>query len=209
MRADYWTLLAALAATQYGLVSTSQLLAIGIPEQALHRAVSAGLLHKVRHGVYGVNGAPPSRWQPLMAACLGAGEGAVASHRAAAGLHGLPGIAPGQLDLLARAFPAELDDVRCHRTTALPKAQCTSVANIPCTTPERTIVDLAASVHPTLLARIVDHADRHGLCGGGDIARCLSQIGSRGRHGARALREVLDSRVGGDSPLEADWLRLL
>ena len=85
MRPDHWIQLTVLAAAQHGLVTAAQIAATGTSRRTVTRAVASGLLRRVRPSVYVVAGTPPSVWQPLMAAYLAAGTGAVASHRSAGG----------------------------------------------------------------------------------------------------------------------------
>jgi len=204
--------LAALAATQHGLVTPAQARTLGIDHGGLLRARASGLVEPVRRNVIRVVGAPVSRWDDIMAACLGAGPRAVASHRSAGLLHGLPVAAPPQPEILCGEQVAEqLTGVGGHRSHRLPVDHCTVVDHVPCTTVERTIVDLASRYRHrrAALAALIDDADRRGLCRPADIERCLDEIRSRGRWGAAQLRDILADRVSAASPLEGQWLRWL
>jgi very-short-patch-repair endonuclease len=189
-----------LATVQDGLVATRQL---GLTEDALRWAVTDGRLVRVRRGVYRVPGAPTTTWQALRAALLAADD-AVASHRAAAGLHHFPGVLPGaaEITVFCRTSP-RLPGVTAHRATLLVAEDITEVDGFPVTTPARTVVDLAAVVHPALLERMLDRCDPH------EVAACLERIGTASRRGTRPLRVMLAARVGGESPLEQRWLRRL
>ncbi|MGH9165206.1 MAG: type IV toxin-antitoxin system AbiEi family antitoxin domain-containing protein [Acidimicrobiales bacterium] len=211
MRATRWATLTALAESQHGLVTTAQAAGADVSARSLQRAVAAGLLMPVRRGVLRVAGSPPSPWRDVMAACLAAGGDALASHRTAGALHGLPVAAPVRPEVLCDDTVADgLTGVTCHRTRRLPDHQSTAVANVPCTTIQRTIVDLAGVVDRERLAGLVDDADRRRLCRPGDVERCLDEVGSRGRRGAANLRAVLADRgAAGVSPLEGRWLRRL
>ena len=77
------------------------------------------------------------------------------------------------------------------------------------TSPVRTVVDVAGLLHPTLLGKIVDFALRGRLCTEEDLERHVVQLGGRGRRGTAQLRRILSDRTGGDSALEARWLRVL
>lgn len=212
MRRDRWTALAALAATQHGLATPAQARALGIDHGGLQRALASGLLVPVRRNVMRVAGSPVSRWDDVMAACLAAGPRAVASHRSAGLLYGLPVAPPPEPEILCGEQVAEqLSGVGGHRSHRLPMDHCIIVENVPCTIVERTIVDLASRYRHRrpALAALVDDADRRGLCRPADIEKCLDGIRSRGRWGAAVLRDILADRVSAGSPLEAQWLRRL
>jgi len=203
-----WSALAALAETQHALVSTAQADALGIEWDARKRAMAAGLLAPVRRRVLRVVGAPRSPREDLMAACLAAGPGSVACRRSAAVLHGLPVSAPVRPEIVCADLLAdELEGTGCHRTRRLPAEHCTSVDQVPCTTIERTIIDLAATTSRYALAGLLADADRRRLCRPVDVELALCQISTRGRKGVALLREVLADHVGGSSGLEATWLR--
>jgi very-short-patch-repair endonuclease len=80
--------IAALAARQDGVVARRQLLALGLGGDAIGRRLRAGRLHRVHRGVYAVGHPLLSGHGVWMAAVLVA-EGAVLSHRSAAGLWGI------------------------------------------------------------------------------------------------------------------------
>jgi hypothetical protein len=54
-------------------------------EAAIHRAIEAGRLHRLFHGVYALGHPSIGERGRLRAATLACGEGAVVSHRSAAG----------------------------------------------------------------------------------------------------------------------------
>lgn len=210
MRTDHWILVTTIAARQRGLVTRAQVLAAGASPRSLHRAVARGRLVPFRRQVYRIGGTPDDPWQPLLAACLAGAPGAVASHRAAAGLHGLPGVLPGAVEVtVERAGRRTLAGVRCHTSVALAPADATIVHGVPATTVARTIVDLAPVLHPRLLGRITDDAWRRGLCSPADVAATLDRIGGPGRAGAARLARLLADHEPTGSTLETTWLRRL
>ncbi|MGH9157161.1 MAG: hypothetical protein ACRD1K_15280 [Acidimicrobiales bacterium] len=208
MTPERWTALAALAESQCALVTTAQADALGIRSDARQRAIEAGLLVPVRRGVLRVQGSPMSRWEDLMAACLAAGS--VACRRSAALLHGLPVMPPDRPEIVGTDTATdELAATGRHRTRRLAPEHCTLVEQVPCTTIERTIIDLAWDSSRYVLASLIGDADRRRLCRPADIDLTLGQMTTRGRHGITTLREILADHVGGASALEATWLRHL
>ena len=209
MNKDRWRTVVAHALGQHGLVTTRQVLAVA-SEDALRRALAAGMLTPVRRGVHKVAGAPSSTWQPLLAACLATGPGVVASHRAAAGLHRFPGFVEGKVEITSLTGRApRLAGARCHATGVFESHERQWVLSLPVTCPARTIVDLAGELSAHRIGALVDHARRRGQCSPTEIDQALLRLGGPGRAGTAALRRALADRVAGDSDLEARWLRTL
>src|SRR5882757_1723288 len=87
---------------QHGVVARSQLLALGYTRREVEQRLHNGRLHHISHGVYAVGRrelTPHGRW---MAAVLACGEGAVLSHRSAAGLWGIGYEERGRIDVTDR-----------------------------------------------------------------------------------------------------------
>lgn len=189
----------ALASAQDGLVTRQQLLAVVTPA-AVRWLLDDGRLAPLRRGVYTVVGAPPSPWRALRAAVLAAGD-AVASHRAAAALHGFPGVLPGapEITVFDRTTP-RLSGVAAHRAGTLHVDDVCEVGGFIATSPARTLVDLG---HHRLLARMLDHCLDRRLCTVADLEACIDRLG-RGPARLRAL--LADRNGGGESALERAWL---
>ena len=209
MNVDHWATVVQHARVQHGLVTSQQVVAAS-SESALRRALRAGLLIPARRGVHKVSGVPSSSWQSLMAVCLAAGPPSVASHYAAADLHGFPGILPGALEITAfGARTPHLCGVRSHASGLYRPQDRQTVLGIPTTSPARTVVDLAGRLSPFLLERAVEHVLRRSLCTSGELALSFGWLGGRGRPGTLALRRLLEDRLEVDSALETRWLRAL
>ncbi len=193
--------LASIAAKQYGVISRAQVLRAGVPEKALKRRVAAGGLRGCHRGVYVVTGTPRTFRGELLAACLAAGDHAVASHRAAGALWGLQGVGERlELSVLCPGDP-RVKGARIHRVSHLERVDLTCRDAIPVTRPARTLVDLAEVVSPDALELAVDDALRRGLVSCPLVQARLRALGGRGRKGTAALRAVLDARP---EALEAD-----
>ena len=121
---------------QWSLVTRGQLLSLGISERMIDYWLETGVLERVIRGVYRAGGAPRSWRQDVLAACLAAGPGTVASHRTAAALYGLT--KPGAIEIsvpLGRGSRSSLATV--HRARDLSAGDLTVVERIPITRPAR------------------------------------------------------------------------
>jgi very-short-patch-repair endonuclease len=147
--------LARLAGSQHGVVSLTQLLAIGLSADAIQKRVRRGRLHRVHRGVYAVGHpklAKEGRW---IAAVLACGEGAVLSHRAAAALWRMlpPPSGPVDVTVPGNGGRKRRRGIRLHRSTTLTQQQSTRRLNIGVTTPARTLLDLRGCVDAKTLGR--------------------------------------------------------
>lgn len=148
-----------------------------------------------------------------MAAVLAVGDGAVLSHRSAAGLWAIWGSKPhARIDVMVPSGSGrkEHSGVVVHRCEALTAEDVTTRHGIPVTTPARTLLDLATVLARRPLERAIDETERLGL-GSPEALESVLRVHA-GRRGAGALRAVLDShRVGSTvtrSELEERFLAL-
>ena len=182
--------IADLAGRQHRIVSRPQLLAAGFSLGAIRHRVEAGRLFERYPGVYCVGVRDPGPHGHLIAAVLACGRGAVLSHRSAAVLFRLLAARTGPVDVLvpgrrgARGRPG----LALRTTRSLPRTERTTRLRIPCTTVERTLVDLAAT-HPGELERAVEQAFVLKLLGPTRMAEALGN--ASGRRGTRTLRRLL------------------
>src|SRR4051794_19196715 len=83
---------AALAANQFGLFTVAQAVACGFPERTIRNRCEAGRWRwAAPSGVIAMPGTPESWRRTVLSHVLGCGPHAVASHRSAAAVWGLPG----------------------------------------------------------------------------------------------------------------------
>jgi very-short-patch-repair endonuclease len=95
-----------------------------------------------------------------MAAVLACGPGAVLSHAAAGALWGLRPSAAARIDVTVRRSGRRArDGLRLHRPRTLRPGETTTHDGIAVTTPARTILDLAATLHARPLERLLDQAE--------------------------------------------------
>ncbi len=190
-----------LAGSQYGLLSREQALHV-LPADQLRSWRQRGLLVPLRPGVYRFRGVPESWEQQLLAVCLAAG--AAASHRAAARLWKLDGVAALRLEVTTPlGRPVRLPGVRAHRSNRFDPEFLTVHRAIPVTTPARTLVDLSAVTPAPTLEKAVDRALRDGLVTLPGLRDCFDALAKRGRRRVAHLRPILDARQPATPPATA------
>ncbi len=205
-----------LAAAQHGVVSRDQMRGLGMGERAIDHAVAAGRLHRVFRGVYAVGFPQRNERGWLMAAALACGPRAVVSHRSAAALLGFLDEGPVVIDVIApRSRGRKIDGIRFHRVRPPRLDETGTVAGIPCTSPARTLVDLAGTVGDWTLRSAFDRAAHRNLL---DIPAIEASVDPR-RRGMKSLLALVakwrdaapltKTRGQLKSPLEAKILPLL
>lgn len=196
--------LAALAGTQHGLVTRSQADRLGLDHRSVGRRLRAGVLDEPWPGVLRLSGGVA--WpQPIMAAVLAGGPGVVASHRAAAALHGLDGCEPGMLELSSVGRRLRLRGVIAHRVASLPRSDRHTVDGVPCTGVARTLADLGSIVSDDAVQRAFDDARRRGTSLVW-LRRTATRLHRPGQHGTRVLLDLLDAVSG---PPRGSWFEQL
>jgi very-short-patch-repair endonuclease len=186
---DRW--ISALAARQHGVVATRQLRAFGLTDRGVAHRVANGKLHRVHRGVYAVGHpvlTPHGRW---MAGVLAGGPGAVLSHAAAAALWGLRPSAAVIVDVTVPGTGSrKRQGLRIHRARTL---ETTTYERVPVTTPERTILDLAATLQRRPLERLLDQAENTRLT---DVPSLEALARAHtGHRGAPKLLAALDTHT--------------
>jgi very-short-patch-repair endonuclease len=151
----------------------------------------------------------------MRAAVLACGEGAVVSHRTAGALLGLLDRAPVVIDVIApKSRGRKIDGIRHHHVKRPTRVETGSVDGIPCTSPARTLVDLAGTVSRRTLRSAFERAAARRIL---DVAAVEAAVTPR-RRGAGELRALIDewrraaavaSKGRLKSPLEAMVLPLL
>jgi very-short-patch-repair endonuclease len=208
--------LANTASRQNGVVSRRQLRQLGFDDDMVKREVAATRLHRVFRGVYAVGHAHTSERSRLRAAVLACGKGAVVSHRSAAALLRLIDKGPVVIDIIALPSRGrKIDGIYLHRVRP-PRLQETGTFDgIPCTSPARTLVDLAGVVGEWTLRSAFERAARREML---DLSAIEASIDPR-RRGMKVLLKLIDEWRGAapllgkrgklKSPLEAKVLPLI
>jgi very-short-patch-repair endonuclease len=186
--------IAALAATQDGLVTRTQLLALGLSTSAVRRRLADGTLWRIFPGVYAVGHPSLSRRARARAALLLGGPGSALVDRTAAALIGLlvePPDAPIHL-APGRGRPDPRPELVVHRLRLAP-LDVVEVNGLVATGPARTLVDLAAHLGDRELARALNEAQIRTRTSAADILSVIER--SPGRRTSR-LRTLVEGASG-------------
>jgi very-short-patch-repair endonuclease len=182
--------IAELADRQHGVLSTAQLVAIGLGRGAIQHRVSCGRLHRVHWGVYAVGTARLNPAGHRMAAVLHCGSDSLISHRTAAAVWGLLATDQTMIDVtVPRAGVRSRQKIRVHCTGILHATDIAVVDAIPVTSIARTFLDLAPRLRPDVLLRAVEQAVRLNRF---DLRAVDAAMGrTPRRQGVPRLRQVL------------------
>jgi hypothetical protein len=196
--------IAALAGRQQGMVSRPQLLAIGLSSAAIGRRVDGGRLHQRHRGVYAVGHEVVTAAGVRWAAVLACGPGTVVSDASGAAGWGLRPEPRVVHVTVGRGGRKRRDGIVVHRRS-LAADEVTELDGLPITTPERTLLDLAAGgLRGRALERVVDQAERMRLVDFGQVGKLAER--HRGAPGIPSLEAVLaryaDAHVDTRSVLE-------
>ena len=171
----------AIAAGQFGYVTTSQARERDVGGDALRKMADRGTLERVSRGVYRVPTFPPSPYAEYMEASMWpAGVCGVISHQSSLALHELSDVSPSAIHItvpgdfrIRRRIPAHL--VVHH--TDLRDEEVTLFEGIPTTTLRRTIEDChRAHLGPALLRQALEGAKREGFLSPAEAATLRKQV---------------------------------
>jgi very-short-patch-repair endonuclease len=163
--------LARIAARQHGVITTAQLLSVGVHSSGIAKRVDAGRLHRIHRRVYAVGHTRLSDKGRWMAAVLACGEDAVLSHRSAGKLWGI--LRPrrrsaangrGEESTVHITVPGaggrkRHRGISLHRSSTLTPADCIRCDGIPVTKPARTLADLRPMLSEAAFASAVREAE--------------------------------------------------
>ena len=148
-------LLEELSASQWGMVTTAQAAAHGVPRLDLSRLCQSGHLERLAHGVYRNAGAPSEEFESLRATWLAADPSHTAEQRlrdlsgrvvvmgaSAASLHGVGDLPADRHELSAPVRRQTQRREVTYRRRQLEPTDVTIAHGLPVTTIERTIADL-------------------------------------------------------------------
>jgi Transcriptional regulator, AbiEi antitoxin len=194
-----------MAGASHGVVTRRELLGAGFAREEVRRRVRSGTLIAVHRGVYRAGHRAPSVEASYLAAVRACGEAALLSGRAAGHLLGL---------LRGAAPPPEVTAPTERRvrgvavTRSRPPLDATTWRGIPVTTVPRTLVDLAAVLSASDLARACHEAGVRHRTTPAQVEAVLARRPTS--PGSRRLRQVLRGDTSVTlSPLESRFLALL
>lgn len=187
---------------------------LGLSDEAITVRTRSGYLHPLFRGTYAVGHPRAGRTERMLAAVLACGDGTVLSHGSAAELLDLWDKRPVAIDVVSpRGAGRKIDGIRRHDVPRPEPSEVEIRQAIPCTTPSRTLVDMAGRLGEKSLRRMVEQAAVLRLLDIAEIDRVLA-LGRR--RGAPRLRSILApwrTEDGGlprlRSPLEARFLPVL
>lgn len=206
--------LSLIAARQHGLITLPDAHEAGLSRGRLRQRVHTGEWVRVERGVYRVGGAPTTWASRVQMRLLAAGEGALASHRAAAHLWELE-LAGTPLPELAmpRNHRYRRDGVIVHESLDLHLASSRRRNGIPVTGLKRTLLDLGAVVPQAIVLDAIDVARRKYRVSWDELLHTVAIHSRQGRDGIGPLRGILDThyreRAITDSRFERLVQRLL
>ncbi len=177
------------AGRQHGVVTAGQLRSLGVGRGGLEHRLRRGLLHPMHRGVYLWGTPVRSLLARAQAAVLACGEDARLSHDTSAALQGFRPHPAGPLDVTVPGRHVRVRGVRTHES-AVPAAECRTVAGLPVTSPARALLEIAPELTPREFADAVERAQVKRLVSKADIAATIQRAG--GRVGVRALRAVVE-----------------
>jgi very-short-patch-repair endonuclease len=203
------TLVERFASRHHSLVTLDATRAAGLSRATWLRALDCQL-ELIHPGVARIIGSPATREQRIAAAVLAAGPGAMASHRSAAYLWGVPRPSGDRPELILpdRGRQATLEGVIVHRPRDLVDLGAVIRSGIPTNKIVRWLCDLGA-VDPIGIHPAVGHVVTNGLVSASSLQAAIAVHSRRGRPGVPALRDALEEWTSDGKFLASDLERLL
>lgn len=203
-------LLLAFAEEHHAVFQAAHARLCGLSKRQIEGRIELGLWRRLYDDVYIAAGAPLTWKGSILAACWAGGFRAAASHRSAAALWALAGARKSIIEITCpRWRRAQHAGLVVHETTTLDALDLMVVDDIPVTTPERTLLDLGAVCHESVVEMALDKAENHGLVTRSSVQATLDRLAKRGRRGAGTLRRLLARHVQRRGPPESEMETML
>ncbi|HEX9032159.1 MAG TPA: type IV toxin-antitoxin system AbiEi family antitoxin domain-containing protein, partial [Streptosporangiaceae bacterium] len=152
-----------LAVAHGGYFTTREAAGAGLNYRQLSYHAAGGGLERVMHGVYRLAYYPEHQHRDMIAVALWAGAGSAVSHESALAVYELASAMPAVIHLtVPRSFTGRRKGVRVHHAD-LPGGDRRLWDDVPVTTVERTLIDLARSGEPSLLREAARESLDRGL----------------------------------------------
>lgn len=155
--------LGALADAHGGYFTTAEAGEAGISRRALSHHASTGTIERVEHGIYRLAVYPSRRFEDYIVTTLWAGGGAVISHESGLVVYDLSDAMPGKVHVTVPwRFRGKRRGVIVRRAPVA-EDERTIIDDVPVTSVERTLKDVAASSDPSIVRQAVSEALDRGL----------------------------------------------
>ena len=165
-----------LAVVHGGYFTTHEAAEAGLSYRQLSYHSAAGHIDRVMHGVYRLVNYPEQRHGDMIAVALWAGRGSAISHESALAVYELAAAMPPVIHLTApSAFSGRRQGVRVHHED-LPAEERRVWDDVPVTTVERTLIDLARSGDPSLVRVAARESFDRGLTTRARLARAIDRL---------------------------------
>lgn len=183
--------IAAIAATQHGVFTRDQAVALGFTDKAMQTRWRNGRWLRVQPRVNRIAGSVLTWEGELLAGCLS--SGGIASHRSAAWLWRLDGSRVQRPEIVVpRGCRPRLEGVTVHHSKDFDRRDQCWFGSIPATGLLRTVLDLGAVLRPERVAQSVDDVLRSGRSDLADLWDTYTRHRRRGRNGTGVLNQVLE-----------------
>jgi very-short-patch-repair endonuclease len=193
-------------AAQHWLVSMDDILRHGGHAQSATRRVQSGRWEAVDRSVFRLTGAPRPWHAAVLAPILSVGGRAMASHFAAAALHGIPGYGFGTPEIsIPRGKEHRRRNASIHTSTDLDRCRRVIVDGVPTTDLARTILDIGRRVGDERLLRAIEWGRREDKLDWPGLISTLAHHARRGRPGIRRLRRVISANMAREEVTDSDF----
>jgi predicted transcriptional regulator of viral defense system len=187
------------AAAHGGIVTPDLLRELGLDQNAILGRVRRHGWISMGRGCYQLF--PPRDYRDVLTVAVTVLERAVISHESAAEVHEFSRVPSGRAVVTVHSRTThDFGDLEVHRAHDLDPDHITYLSELPVTTVERTVVDLAASRSPAHVGAIVDDLFARGRLDIEELGRVANAVARRGKPGTVTMREVLEARVGSAHP---------
>jgi very-short-patch-repair endonuclease len=178
--------------------------ASGLSKSAWYRAIEAGTILQIHPLVARLPGTPDTPEQRIAAGVHAIGAPALASHRSAARLWGVPRPDDDPVDVILTGIRRDLrlDGVVLHHPSDRGRLIPQKRYSIACTNILRTLIDLGA-VDPNGVHTAVGHAMTTGLASLPAIDAAAAEHAKQGRAGTVSLRDAISDWSIDDKPADS------